>query len=70
MSVHRRFLKTPLGIIEYIWLDGGLVPYEVLRQEWHELSRTPEPPSFDTNSVRNYPKTGEVTPKTLIASCS
>lgn len=32
MSVSRKLVKTPLGIVEYLWLDGGLVPYEVLRE--------------------------------------
>ena len=61
MRVHRKLLKTPLGIIQYVWLEGGLVPYDVLMQEWRETL-------FDTKRMAYYPKAGEETPKTLVAS--
>jgi hypothetical protein len=63
MSVRRKLVKTPLGVVEYLWLEGGLVPFDVLMQEWRETL-------FQTYRVPNYPKAGEVTPKTQIASYS
>jgi hypothetical protein len=39
VSVARKLVKTPLGIIQYLWLDGGLVPYDLLRAEWLEDGR-------------------------------
>ncbi len=39
MSVSRKLIKTPLGTVLYLWIEGGLVPYDVLRQEWLEDGR-------------------------------
>lgn len=34
--VRRQLVKTPLGYVTYIWLAGGVVPYEVLMAELDE----------------------------------
>lgn len=63
MSVRRKLVKTPLGVVEYLWLEGGLVPFDVLMQEWRETL-------FQTYRVPNYPKAREVTPRTKESSYS
>lgn len=40
-SVRRQLVKTPLGWVTYIWLEGGVVPYEVLMADIYEQA-TPD----------------------------
>lgn len=37
-SVRRQLVKTPLGYVTYIWLEGGIVPYEVLMSDVSDVS--------------------------------
>jgi hypothetical protein len=51
VSVSRKVVKTPLGTVEYLWINGGLVPYDVLRQEWLE-NKKGEPDRLPSRRVR------------------